>query len=455
MFIKRRVIECVSKAQSDFFHWKPSGDWGEILFSGGFGSGKTFSLALWVCKYLSYPNTDIAMGRLAAVDMQRSTWTSLTESWTTPDGVTHPPLLPQGAIKKFDTINKVVYFWNGSTISFLGLEDVEKNRSRQFHVGIAEEISELTEQQFTTFSSRIRKIHPLGNIVACASNAVPKHHWIYRHFVLSGVKGSVECFISPTTDNLKNLPKGYLEKLKRLPEKERQRYLEGMFVSDGDLVFYCFNPIEHVVKDCPFEPTGYIVSQDFGGGARMSSVHLLTYTVDSTEQLHIHVAKEFVKHRAQHCDVIDWQNKYKQLTNSICVYDGANAAIRNDMESSGWTCHQGIKNLVDSYITTNSLFTEGRLTISPECETLINQLNGAEYDSQGKTEKKTGWDAIDSGRYGWCFLERTAFAKGSWEVARFSGSSKEGHNSRSGQTASGDRYGFGAGTDSIESLEYK
>ena len=450
----KRQIQAVSKAQSEFVLWKPKADWGEILFSGGYGSGKSFSLAMWVLKYLSYPNTDIAMGRLAAVDMKRSTWATLTEPWDTPDGKTHPPLIPAGAIKKTDTINNCVHFYNGSTIHFLGLEDIEKNRSRNFHCGIGEEISELSENQFTTFTSRIRKIHPLGNVVACASNAVPKHHWIYRHFILSAVKGEVECFISPTTDNKKNLPEGYIKRLERLPPKERERFLQGLFVSDGDTVFYCFNPDTHVVNKCPFVPDGYIVSQDFGGGSGMSAAHLIAYKKDEGCGLQMHIADEFIMHRARHTDLFAWMKGHKELTNHV-VYDGANAAIRNDMVSLGWQCYKGIKNLADSYITVNSGFTENRLTIAAECGTLINQLQGAEYEKgTDKTEKRTGWDAIDSARYGVCFLDRTSFCQSTYEFACFDseetateGKETDGSKAGSETLEETDSYGWEAGED--------
>jgi len=420
MFEKQREIECVSKAQSDFYFWKPKEDWGEILFSGGYGSGKSFSLALKALSYIGTPNTDVALGRLSAMDVKRSVWELMITPWDTPDGVTHEALIPQGAIKKFDPINNYVEFWNRSKLHFVGVEDLEKNRSRQFHAGIGEELSEWSQEQFTTFSARCRKIHPLGNVVACASNAVPKHHWMYKYFVLSAVKGEVECFISPTTDNIKNLPAGYLKKLERYSPKQKERFLQGLFVSDGETVFYCFSPDHHVTDKCPFTPKGHILSQDFGGGAGMSACHHIAYGEDADGRLLMHIADELVLHRARHIDIMEWQDEYADLTDKTVVYDGANASLRNDMVALGWQCHKGIKNLADSFVTVNSLFTEGRLTIDPKCDTVINQLQGAEYEKESeRTNKRTGWDAIDSVRYGVCFLERTLYAMQDYETAVF------------------------------------
>ena len=400
----RRKINFVSRAQQNFVSFQPKDDWGEILFCGGYGSGKSFSLGLWLTKYMSVPKTDIVIARKNAIDIRKSTWKAVTESWTTPDGKTHDPIIPAQAIKSDDQVKGVVTFWNKSTVTFAGLADDQKIRSTNYHSGIVEEGSELSHDMYLGFTPRIRRIHPLGNIIAMASNPTSKTHWMYKHFVLGRSDGEVEFFMSPTTDNIKNLPASYIERLKRLPEKERDKYLYGKFVSEGDTVFYCFNSNDHVCQ-LPFIPDGYMIAQDFGGGAEMSAALLIAYKV-TNRGVRAHVVEEFTKYKTRHSDILDWQEQYRELSEGLVVYDGANAALKNDMEADGWICYKGIKNLAESFTTVNKMLSEGRLTIDPTCKMTITQLEGAEYvKGTSVVSKEKGWDAIDALRYGACHIE--------------------------------------------------
>lgn len=401
----KRQVQFVSRAQQSFVTFNPKDDWGEILFCGGYGSGKSFSLGLWLLKYLSVPQTDVVIARKNAIDIRKSTWKAVTEVWDTPDGVRHDPLLPAQAIKSDDQVKGIVTLWNKSTVTFAGLADDQKIRSTNYHGGLIEECSELSYDMYLGFTPRIRRIHPMGNVVCAASNPTPKHHWMYKHFVLGHADGQVEHFMSPTTDNVKNLPKSYIERLARLPEKERDMYLYGKFVSLGDVVFYCFDSNTHVT-DMPFVPDGYIIAQDFGGGAEMSAALLLAFKVDDRIGVRVHVCEEFTKYKTRHTDILEWQSQYRDLSDGLVVYDGANAALKNDMEADGWVCYKGIKNLAESFTTMNKMLSDGRLTVSPSCKVTVTQLEGAEYvKGTSVVRKEQGWDAIDACRYGACYLE--------------------------------------------------
>ncbi len=129
-----------------------------------------------------------------------------------------------------------------SQIWFGGIDDkdrVEKILGNEYSTIFANECSQISYQAITTLRTRLAENTPLLNKFYYDCNPPGKKHWTYQEFVEKVIPGTKEqsklrtayCLVNPL-DNVENLPDGYLRNLEALPKRERQRYLDGLFLSD-------------------------------------------------------------------------------------------------------------------------------------------------------------------------------------------------------------------------------
>lgn len=390
-----------NKQQESFVKWEPlQNQIGELLFVGGLGAAKTFSLCLIICKYLAIPNTKVLLCRLNLSDLKKSTLKTLLGTEVKKDGTIRPPLLPPGAIRNYNKSEGIIYLHNGSELICMGAANDEKVKSVNASVCIIEELSELSEDQYLAVSNRARIPCELPNITYAATNPKNKRHWIYQYFFINQISGIREAITVSTLDNAKNLPEGYIEKLMNMPELKRKQLLEGQFVDTGDLIFYTFDEEKHVKGNLNNEIyDSYLIGQDFGGGAGEAGMVLI-----GVKEGVFYILKEFCKSKTSHFEALQWMEQFRSLARSHCVYDSANAALGTDMENAGWKLTKSIKDLEGSFSIINDLFYQNRIIIDSSCTKLINQLAGAARNSVGVVDKTKNFDVIDAFRYGVCAI---------------------------------------------------
>ncbi len=389
-------LSYANKQQEDFIKWTPlQGHSGELLFVGGLGAAKTFSLCLVICKYLAIPNTKVLLCRLNLSDLKKSTLKTLLDIEIRKDGVPRPPLLPPGAIKNYNKSEGIIYLHNGSELICMGAANDEKVKSVNASVCIIEELSELSEDQYLAVSNRARIPCALPNMTYAATNPKSKRHWIYQYFFVNKLPGLREPITVSTLDNAKNLPDGYIEKLMLMPELKRKQLLEGQFVDIGDLVFYTFDC--DINTKCNLNTDTYdryICGQDFGGGAGECGM-VFAGIKDEV----IYILKEFCKKRTSHSEALTWLEQYRALSKETIVPDSANSAMITDLENNGWNCLKCIKDLEGSFSILNDLFYQKKVVIDTSCTTLIRQIESACRTPIGTVDKSKDWDVLDAARY--------------------------------------------------------
>ena len=143
-------------------------------------------------------------------------------------------------------------FRNGSEIWFLGLdskERVEKILGREFATVYFNECSEISYPAVTTAMTRLAqrvKLYQseelLPNRAWFDCNPPGKSHWAYKLFVQKVEPENNTALLFPDSydsmlinpqGNRHNLGEGYLEEtLAAMPERQRQRFLEGCWLDD-------------------------------------------------------------------------------------------------------------------------------------------------------------------------------------------------------------------------------
>ena len=213
-----------------------------ILAFGGSRSGKTFGFCRCIAvRAFVAPGSRHLITRLHNIDVRQAI---MMDTWPSMMRVCFP-----GVTYNENKTDQFITFENGSEIWFGGLDDkerVEKILGKEFATIYPNETSQISYQSILTVRTRLaqkvkRSDGGYLNLKAYYDlNPVGKSHWSHSEFI-EGVSpvdktpmpaGSrVHLQMNPI-DNLDNLPDGYMEELSTLPSRERQRFLEGNYLSE-------------------------------------------------------------------------------------------------------------------------------------------------------------------------------------------------------------------------------
>lgn len=141
-----------------------------------------------------------------------------------------------------------------SEIWLAGVDDkerVEKILGNEYSTIYLNECSQIGHEAVVMLRTRLAENSGLDLKFYYDCNPPGKKHWTYREFIEGLIPGTKEkhildCghLILNPGDNLENLPPSYLNTLKSLPKKQRQRFLDGKFLSEIEGALWDFEMIE-------------------------------------------------------------------------------------------------------------------------------------------------------------------------------------------------------------------
>lgn len=377
--IQRQAIKLLA---SDAIH---------CLLYGGSRSGKTFiaiyALIVRACKTKS---RHIVL---------RKTFNSIkTSIWmdTIPKVMSIAfPLLPYHPNKS----DYFLSFPNGSELWVAGLDEqerVEKILGKEYSTIYFNEISQLDYYQVQIALTRLAEKNNLSKKVYYDCNPPSKKHWSYWLFMkkvnpiesdqLVKPQNYVSMLMNPK-DNMENLDEEYLALLKSLPEKERNRFLEGKFNdADDGLVYYSFDQEKHIGKTKISNGT-LLIGRDF-------NVNPMTSVVFQYEDNHFYIHDEVFQNNSDTYKMDTALIKKGYVGNVIpdSTCKNRKTSGKSDlqiMKSHGFTI-MNTRNpyVVDRVNNANRIFLENRITINPKCKKLINDLNKVSWENGKLSEGK-------------------------------------------------------------------
>jgi phage terminase large subunit-like protein len=175
--------------------------------------------------------------------------------------------------------NKTDYFWNVPTVDgqvsevWLGgtsdKERIDKILGRQFSTIYASECSEIPFDAITTMWTRLAENSGLPLRFFYDENPPGKKHWSHQLFMEGLLPGegrphgldTAHLQMNPI-HNQDNLPPAYLKMLEALPLRKRQRFLEGLFLSDIEGALWKDEMINRARARLPGEVMRTVVSVD-------------------------------------------------------------------------------------------------------------------------------------------------------------------------------------------------
>ena len=209
-----------------------------ILFSGGFGCGKSLMLVLKAIDLaLRYPGNFILMGR--------QTYIQLRDSLLKEFLVTCPPSL----IAQYYKAEMKIEMINGSEIIFRHLDKIAEQEVRSMNLGAAfiDQAEDIDRGVFLALLGRLRRAGVEDQDRKLIMSMNPELTWHYAEFK-QNPKDHYELIEASTYENKDNLPPGYIENLEQnYPENYRKQYMEGVWDESllaGNAVF----AREHIEK---------------------------------------------------------------------------------------------------------------------------------------------------------------------------------------------------------------
>lgn len=195
----------------------------EVIYAGGFGSGKTLCGA-----FKAFVLSELFPGTVGLVGRQTYRALEDTTKRVLLDGDDKPPVIPPELIAKRSETDQSITLHNGSRILFRSFQDSRLEKLQSLNLGWfwLDEASECSEQIWLTLLGRLR--HPEGPAIAFGTTNPNGHDWIWRRAHPDGGLRLAELYIAPTESNT-HLPPDYVARLRSYPREWQKRYVDCSF----------------------------------------------------------------------------------------------------------------------------------------------------------------------------------------------------------------------------------
>ncbi|CAM3778209.1 phage terminase large subunit [Litorimonas haliclonae] len=178
-----------------------------------------------------------------------------------------------------DKTDWVVRLPNGSEIWLLGLDDKERTEKilgKEFATLYFNECSQISYKAVLIALTRLAQKTSLVNKAYFDCNPPGKSHWTYRLFIqkIDPVtkeplrnKSRYGHIVMNPGDNLENLSSDYIETLESMPEAQRKRFLEGVFLDDTEGALWTIDGLDACRAEVPAEFKRIVIAVDPSGAS--------------------------------------------------------------------------------------------------------------------------------------------------------------------------------------------
>ena len=371
----------------------------EVLIEGPSGTGKSRAVLEKINAFaMRYPGSRYLITRASRASMSETVLVTFEKIV-----LAGQPHIADGPLRY---CRQSYRYPNGSEVVTGGMDNADRIMSGEFDMAAAFEATEFAEDDIEKIITRLRwKATPYRQLMMDCNPGAPSH-WLNQR----AKRGGVVRLLSRHEDNPSIDPK-YLVALSRLTGVRRLRLFDGKWAGSEGVVYDRFDPAVHV-RPCPFLPARVIVGVDDGYTNPFAAVLLL---VDGDGR--IHVAGEVYRKGLSESGKIEAVRELADgYTLDRIACDPAAAGLIGAMESAGLPVDGANNDVVTGINRVQERFeVQGdgrpRLTIGPECTSLVSELEGYEWlpDKPKDTPRKVNDHACDALRYGTMAAETVEF----------------------------------------------
>ncbi len=239
----------------------------ELFYGGGAGGGKSYLGCVWIVYCcLRYPGIRVLMGRAVLKSLKQSTLLTLFQilkEWG----------LVKGKDYKYNTIESVVSFYNGSDIYLKDLmlypsdPEFDSLGSTEYTQAFIDEGSQVTEKAKNIVMSRLRyKLEEYDLIPKLLIASNPSKNFLYYEYYKPHRDGKLphyKKFIKALVQDNPYISKHYIENLKKLDKVTKERLLYGNFEYDDDPAkLFDYDAILDIFTNFPEESEKYYLTVD-------------------------------------------------------------------------------------------------------------------------------------------------------------------------------------------------
>jgi PBSX family phage terminase large subunit len=249
----------------------------EVLLDGPAGTGKTIAALMWLYNIaLQYPGCSLLIARKTRESMTNSCMRTFEDQILAIDS----PVTMEGRDRNQRDHYKLP---NKTRITICGVTDVERIKSAEYDVIYVNEVTELTQRDYSYLTTRLRKSTkgpnscPYKLLISDCNPSYPSHYINTRfdptHAEYNSIPARRLRLLSKHEDNpmLWDAPnkrwtdddhgggETYIRKLDSLPITDRKRMRWGEWTGETGLVYPEFNERLHVIKRIDMPPIQYYV----------------------------------------------------------------------------------------------------------------------------------------------------------------------------------------------------
>lgn len=373
----------------------------ELLYSGAFGAGKTYTLCEKALKQACIPRNRVGVGRKTLKALKQSTLITLIEG----DGKT-PPVIPgkDGVHYRYHKTNNEIKIAGGGTIVLFGIDHPETLGSWPLGSCYVDECIELTEADWIMLMGRCRNTADPIRQLGGACNPAHPNHWLAKRFGISGsaVKNT-ELIQTCSADN-HHLPADYLEQLGTLTGTDYERYVLGKWVGYEGLVYDEWDPDIHVYTmpdDFQYEQVVAAIDQGFTHPA----VRLSIGTYHIGDELALHIFDEFYQTGVTPSAFIDMCiGRAARENTNLHIVDPAAADMIAELCAKGLPAIGGDNPILDGIRAVKTFLRIDakkipRLTIDPRCKATIGEMTAYTWKPEKDMPVDKDDHAMDALRY--------------------------------------------------------
>jgi phage terminase large subunit len=355
----------------------------QVLYGGGAGGGKTRFGCMWqIQRRLKYAGTRSLIGRSKLDTLKKTTLNTFFETCADFGLLADKHYTYNGQ-------TNVITFFNGSEIVLKDLFAYPSNPnfdslgSLEITDYFIDEVAEVTEKAVNIVHSRCRyKLNEFNLIPKGFLSCNPSKGWLYNEFYLKYRNNELpvhRAFVQALPTDNPHLPQAYIESLRRLPEYDRKRLLEGNweFDDDSDKLFATDNLLR-MFRNELLDGTKYITSDIARFGKDRTIICVWNgLTLIELKMLHKASIDEVVNEIRNTS-----KNHNVLLQNVVCDEDGLGAGAVDFLKCRGFLNgskpkqpqYQNLKS--ECYYTLAQYIEENKLTIlvNDKKEQIVREL---------------------------------------------------------------------------------
>ena len=355
----------------------------QVLYGGGAGGGKTRFGCMWqIQRRLKYAGTRSLIGRSKLDTLKKTTLNTFFETCADFGLLADKHYTYNGQ-------SNTITFFNGSEIVLKDLFAYPSNPnfdslgSLEITDYFIDEVAEVTEKAVNIVHSRCRyKLNEFNLIPKGFLSCNPSKGWLYNEFYLKYKNNELpvhRAFVQALPTDNPHLPQAYIESLRRLPEYDRKRLLEGNweFDDDSDKLFSTDNLLR-MFRNELLDGTKYITSDIARFGKDRTIICVWNgLTLIELKMLHKASIDEVVneiRNTAKNHNVL--------LQNVVCDEDGVGGGVVDYLKCRGFVNgskakqpqYQNLKS--ECYYTLAQYIEENKLTIfvNDKKEQIVREL---------------------------------------------------------------------------------